>query len=309
MKAVSIFPFLGATVLAAPLCGNATGTSDTRLNLLPSTVTHLQLALFLENLEAEFFRSAVSNLTDQDARHGASFRQTVQAAAMQEVAHQQALANILGAAGAAAVPPCRYVFPSTNTDEFLSVGKTLSVIGAGATVGLVGPLSATNPELVQGIASIAATEARHAALFDVANDAAPNPTAFETPIPGTWAFNLALGLAVPGTCPLLPPHGHLAQTRCIPPGGGPDAPTRFTWDAAQEPFKAQSAEPLYVAWVNQMRPPIYTPLGISAPGSGDAKAPEGLQGAVVVVLTAQNRLERLEELAAATLAGPVVLVV
>lgn len=82
MKTVSIFPFLGATVLAAPLCGNATGTSDTRLNLLPSTVTHLQLALFLENLEAEFFRSAVSNLTDQDARHGASFRQTVQAAAM-----------------------------------------------------------------------------------------------------------------------------------------------------------------------------------------------------------------------------------
>lgn len=201
------------------------------------------------------------------------------------------------------------MFPSTNTDEFLSVGKTLSVIGAGATVGLVGPLSATNPELAQGIASIAATEARHAALFDVANDAAPNPAAFETPIPGTWAFNLALGLAVPGTCPLLPPLAILPKLAVSPPGGGLDAPTRFTWDATQEPFKVQSAEPLYVAWVNQMRPPIYTRLDISAPGSGDAKAPEGLQGAVVVVLTAQNRLERLEELAAATLAGPVVLVV
>jgi len=227
----------------------------------------------------------------------------------QEVAHQQALANILGAAGAAAVPPCRYVFPSTNTDEFLSVGKTLSVVGAGATVGLAGALSATNPELVQGIASIAATEARHAALFEVANGAGSNPAAFETPIPGTWAFNLALGLAVPGTCPVLPPMPILSRLTVSARGGGPDMPTRFTWDATQEAFKAQSSKPLYAAWVNQMRPPIYTRLDISAPGSGNATAPEGLQGAVVVVVTAQNRLERLEELAAATLAGPVVLVV
>ncbi|KAK8073340.1 hypothetical protein PG994_004239 [Apiospora phragmitis] len=245
MRTASILPFLGANVLAAPLCGNATGASDTRLSLLPTTVTYLQLALFLENLEAEFFRSAVSNLTDQDARHGASFHQTVQAAATvrhklvpsmpaplttpkQEVAHQQALVNILGAAGAAAVPPCRYVFPSTNTDEFSSVGKTLSVVGAGATVGLAGALSATNPELVPGIASIAATEARHAALFEVANGAAPNPAAFETPIPGPWAFNLALGLAVPGTCPVLPPMPILPKLAVSPPERGPDTPTRFT---------------------------------------------------------------------------------
>lgn len=82
MRTVSILPFVGATVLAAPLCGNATGGSDTRLHLLPAAVTSLQLALFLENLEAEFFRSAVSNLTSQDVRYGASFHQAVQAAAV-----------------------------------------------------------------------------------------------------------------------------------------------------------------------------------------------------------------------------------
>jgi hypothetical protein len=59
-------------VLAAPTCARA-GSSDTvTLYLSPSTIAGLQLALHLENLEVNFFQSAIANVTSSDVGQGIS---------------------------------------------------------------------------------------------------------------------------------------------------------------------------------------------------------------------------------------------
>jgi hypothetical protein len=65
---------LGATaVLAAPTCTNTTaGNNTTTIYLSSSTIAGLQLALYLENLEVNLFRSAFANITSGDTAQGIS---------------------------------------------------------------------------------------------------------------------------------------------------------------------------------------------------------------------------------------------
>ena len=71
-------------------------------------------------------------------------------------------------------------------------------------------------------------------------------------------------------------------------------------------FVAEAGKQLLVGWVNQLNMPIYTPLNITAKGKGTATVPPGMNGAVFAVVTTQQP-DNVDDLALATLAGPVVL--
>jgi hypothetical protein len=65
--------FFGATAaFAAPTCTRATGNNTVALYLSPGAIAGLQLALYLENLEVNFFRSASANITHGEIAQGIS---------------------------------------------------------------------------------------------------------------------------------------------------------------------------------------------------------------------------------------------
>ncbi|KFX94961.1 hypothetical protein O988_06068 [Pseudogymnoascus sp. VKM F-3808] len=302
---------LGATAaLAAPTCTSAAGSNTVALYLSPGTVAGLQLALYLENLEVNFFRSASVNITSGDAAQGIS-NATLDAisVAAQEQVHQKTLQNILLAAGSSIIPECQYVFPSRNTSEFLSLGRSLSSVGVSAILGLAETVAILDSSLVSGIASIAATEARHDAFFNVANGQLPNPAPFDTPISSTWAYNLALKFIVPASCPVELPITILPtlSTQVILPSN--QTSMTFSWDPKQEPVIQEKGKNLFIGWVNQLGSPIYTPLKSIGNGTGTATVPPGLKGVIYTALTTQNTLMSVDDLTEATLAGPAIILV
>ncbi|KAM3066450.1 hypothetical protein ACMFMG_012036 [Clarireedia jacksonii] len=304
---------LSATVvLAAPTCtSTSSGNNTATLYLSPSTIAGLQLALYLENLEVNFFRSASANITGADNADGISNAtlNAIREATLQEQVHQTTLQNILVAAGAAVIPECEYVFPSRNTSEFLSLGRSLSSVGVGAILALAESVAILDSNLVSGLASIAATEARHDSFFNVANGKLPNPAPFDTPISSTWAYNLALQFIVPASCPLeLPiPILPILSTQ-MTLKGNPKSMT-FSWDPTQKPVTQENGKELFIGWVNQLGSPVFTLLKSSGNGTGTTSIPSGLKGVVYTALTTQDTLMTIDELTAATLAGPAIILV
>lgn len=223
--------------------------------------------------------------------------------------HQTTLQNILLAAGASIIPECQYVFPSRNTSEFLSLGRSLSSVGVSAILGLAETVAILDSNLVSGIASIAATEARHDAFFNVANGQLPNPAPFDTPISSTWAYNLALKFIVPASCPVELPITILPtlSTQIILQSN--QTSMTFSWDPAQKPVIQENGKDLFIGWVNQLGSPVYTPLKSIGNGTGTATVPSGLKGVVYTALTTQNTLMSVDDLTGATLAGPAIVLV
>ena len=178
----------------------------------------------------------------------------------------------------------------------------LSSVGVGAALALADEVSALDPELVSGLASIAATEARHSAFFEVASGQVPNPSPFDTPVAGVWAYNLALNFIVPGSCPVSPPFQIIPKLTASAQEG--TTIWSFSWDPTQEPVVREAGRPLFIAWVNQLGSPIYTELSLTSNGTGTAQIPQGMEGAVFAALTSQGSLTTTDELAGSTLAGP-----
>lgn len=133
---------------------------------------------------------------------------------------------------------------------------------------------------------------------------------FETPSSAAWAYNFVLGYTRPGSCavelplPILPTLDINDKATVY---ARPGTQLTFNWDAAGRVAAARSGRPLFVAWVNQLNLPVFTLVTALGDGSGTANIPLGLSGAVFAVLTAQPELTSIEELTAATLAGPVIL--
>lgn len=230
-------------------------------------------------------------------------------ARQQEEVHQATLQNILLAAGAAIIPECQYRFPSSNTTEFLSLGRSLSFVGEGVILSLAESVANLDSNLVSGIASIAAVEARHDAFFNVANGQLPNPAPFDTPISQTWAYNLALQFIVPASCPVELPIPILPTLAAQATLQSNQTMMNFSWDPTQKPITQETGKSLFIAWVNQLGSPVYTPVKSSGNGTGTASIPSGLKGVVYTALTTQNSLLTIDDLTAATLAGPAVILV
>jgi hypothetical protein len=328
MQILNILLLVATVAIAAPSCTSSTSGNDTiTIDLSPSTISGLQLALHLENLELNFLQSGSSNITNSNVQMGISnmtlnaikeatkvsstddifeYELTVM---QQEERHVLTLQNILLAAGASIIPECQYVFPSTNTTEFLSLGRSLSSVGLGAILALAESVANLDSDLVSGIASIAATEARHDAFFNVANGQLPNPAPFDTPISSTWAYNLASAFIVPASCPLELPIPILPNLTTQKSFRANQTTMKFSWDPKQNPVVQEAGKDLFVGWVNQLGSPVYTPIISGGNGTGSTAIPSGLKGVVFAALTTQNNLVTVDDLTGATLAGPAVILV
>ncbi len=186
-------------------------------------------------------------------------------------------------------------------------------MGIGATIGLAERLAVTDPLLVKSVSSILAVESRHDAFFRHIEGEVPNPAPFDTGISDIWAYNFALSFIVPGSCsvevplPILPKLT-VSDASCSGPANSTmnESLREFTWDPAQMTFVAEAGKQLLVGWVNQLNVPVYTPLNITVKGKGTVPVPQEMNGVAFAVVTTQ-RLENVDDLALATLAGPVVL--
>jgi hypothetical protein len=331
---------VGSLVAAAPLCSNVTDTAGGGLPnfakptmISASAVKDLQLALFLENLETTYFLTGVGNITKWGVRGyrndtvgivskiaavspTSSIPDYVNLTSLQqEEVHIATLADLLEAYDAPLIPPCNYSFPVNSTREFFELADIITSVGIGATIGLADRLAVTDPELINVISSILTVESRHDAFFRHINGKVPNPAPFDTGISDIWAYNLALSFIVPGSCPIEVPVPILPALNVSDPSWSGSSYTstnaatlQFTWDPLQATFVAEADKQLLVGWVNQLNVPVYTALNITAKGTGTAAVPPGMNGAVFAAVTTQQP-DNVDDLALATLAGPVVLIV
>lgn len=193
--------------------------------------------------------------------------------------------------------------------EFLSLGRSLSSVALGAFLTLAELVASRDSSLVAGIASIAATEARHNAFFNVAVGQLPNPAPFDTPISLIWAYNLASAFIVPSSCPLELPIPIIPRLTTQETLRANQTRMNISWDPLQNAVVQEAGKDLFVGWVNQLGSPVYTPVTSTGDGTGSASIPSGLKGAVFTALTSQNTLVTVDDLTAATLAGPAIILV
>ncbi|KAJ5003218.1 hypothetical protein K4K57_012946 [Colletotrichum sp. SAR 10_99] len=301
---------------AASHC-NTTQHRQSQLTISAPAARSLQLALFMKDVEVDFFRrlSGTAETTSPSNITSAA----LESISTQDQIQRDALRRILDAAGEDPVQPCTYGPPPGDWAASVSAGWRLKSIGASANLGIAESIAATDATLLPGVLAMAATEARHDAVMAAADGRPASPTAFDTAIPEEWAFNLALGSVVPGTCPSLPAlpvvPGLSAQLSGGGgggsgggggggSGGGGGVTWSFSWDPEQAAASIESPKPLFIAWVNQLAAPVYTSLAATSPGNGTASPPGGTAGSVFAVLTSQDEAATVAELAGYALAGP-----
>lgn len=305
--------------------GGSIPTTPFPKTLSPTATSGFQLAHFLKNLEADFFRAGLANITAGQTSTAwrttsnttvtssspLSLHTTVAKIAAQELIHTATISHLLQTAHQHPVAPCRYHFPVTNLRQFLALSDAITTVSTGAINGLAQSIAvSSDPSLVALTSGMLGVEAWHSAYFRIVADAdtaaVSTPNLFETPISGIWAFNLAVDFVVPGSC-TLPPVPILPHLEV---GVAVESTAQFFWDPEQMPVATAVAQKqrLYIAWVNQLNKPIYTSLNITAPGVGVAVVPAGLAGQVYAAMTATTVPGDVYALADATLAGPAIFV-
>ncbi|KZF21429.1 hypothetical protein L228DRAFT_212327 [Xylona heveae TC161] len=282
--------------------------------LTKSEAQNIQLANFLENLEVNFFSQGLANITSWGVGdYPFNIVDIVTKIVAQEKVHVATFEDLLLQFGYETVPPCKYSFPVSNTEEFLALSNLITSVGIGAVIDLGQALANSNPYLVAAMESVVGVECRHDAFFRLTHNEVPNPFPFDTQIPGLWAFNLAHPFVIPGSCPTDLPLKVLPALNVVPAGppafAPQDRPTEieFTFDQPDTPGASNGGETLYIAWVNQVRVPQYTQLMRTGNGMGTASLPSRLSGVVFAALTSTTDPDNLAALANATLAGPVII--
>ena len=178
--------------LGAGLVGAAVLTSkskaQTGVTASASDIQILNYALALEHLEANFYTRGLERFTAESFNQ-ASFGPILGSGTVQgvytnltrirdhEVAHVQALQQVITAVGGTPVAACTYRFPYSNVDQFLQVAQTLEETGVMAYNGALGQMQ--NRQLMAAGVSITTVEARHAAYLNLVNSSIPFPRAFD----------------------------------------------------------------------------------------------------------------------------------
>ncbi|KAK7890028.1 hypothetical protein LTR67_008493 [Exophiala xenobiotica] len=286
--------------------------------LSQNALDNFQVANFLENLESAFFQEGLMNFTQWGSggtTNGVSNLNVVSHIAAQEEVHVAAIVGLLTGNGAQDVLPCQYSFPVSDETSFLALGNIITSVGIGALIGLQSALSTTDPGLEATIGSILPVESRHDAFFRLTAGEIPNPTTFETPISGIWAYNLALDFVVGGSCQNLPQS--ISSLPVFPDLGivgyggpsfaTPNAPGELIFRVGQPTMMPQgwNSGPLYMAWVNQNNVPAYTPVTTDGNGDLHADVQPNMFGMAFAALTNQNTATNVDDLTKATLAGPI----
>ncbi|KAI9855635.1 MAG: hypothetical protein M1813_009681 [Trichoglossum hirsutum] len=282
----------------------------------PGAIKEFQLALFLENLESSFFNTGLTLIRKWGINgYPNDTIEVISRVAAQEKVHIATFTNLLKGYNAEVIPPCNYSFPVNSTKGFFELANAITSVGIGATIGFAEHLAVTDPLLLRSISSILTVESRHDAFFRHIGGKVPNPSPFDTGINEIWAYNLALPFIVSGSCSIEVPLPILPTLSVSgPPSAAPANTTvgrslrEFTWDPMQIPFINEAGRPLLIGWVNQLNIPVYTKLNITVKGKGTADVPQGMNGVVFAVVTTQ-RPNNVDDLALATLAGPVVLAI
>jgi hypothetical protein len=225
----------------------------------------------------------------------------------QERTQHAALQAMLRRTGGADIPPCQYTFPD-NATELVFLMHALKVIEVGVHLSVAESLSSTDATVDTLLSSIASVAAGQDALLHAATNSSTSLASFDTPLSDIWAYNLALGFTRPGSCarelpiPILPVLSLNNKTADFARAGGK---IMFGWDMAARAALSRSGKPLFIGWVNQVDAPVYTPLTPVGDAMGTTDVPAGMFGTAYAVLTAQTDIIDINELTAATLAGPV----
>jgi hypothetical protein len=205
------------------------------------------------------------------------------------------------------VPPCKYAFPVTNFEEFLSIANLITSANFGSVIGLQQQLDGSAPALATSTTAILGVETRHDAFLRILHGVVPNPAPYDTGIPIGWAYNIGLQYTVPGSCPVevpLPtyPQLYLDHPASFSNGSYPDT-LSFTWDTQQSWVQREKGKQLYAAWVNQYNEPMYTNVTVYKSGYGSTTVPKGMQAVAFMALTTLQP-EDFTDLQDATLVGP-----
>ncbi len=313
---------LTGAVIAAPI--TVVVTQETQLqaggnipdmaiptSLSPNAIDGLKLVNFLDNLELNFFAAGYTNMTVRNSNEWSTagypsnlnISATTKKMVAQELVHIASVETLLLSADQKTLNSCQYRFPVSTVQEFFAIGDTIINLGISATRGLAQGVAASDPALIAATSSMLAVKSRYSAFLRIAGNLSPNPTPFDAAISATWAFNLALRYVVPGSCSFLPA---LPILPTLGVTGTTNISISLTWDPKQTPVSTAVAnrQPIYIAWVNQLNVPIYTPLTIVAPGTGISPRPAGLEGVSFIAMTGSTDPRSSIDLLGATLAGP-----
>ena len=166
--------------------------------------------------------------------------------------------------------------------------------------------------MLQTAGSILPNEARHDTYLRDGAGASPFPTPYDTALTALFAYNLAHMFVV--SCPqelpgqvLLP---KLNLTSPMPPENlQPPTPAgttlNFAWDPSQFFVNVDPNAPLYIAFINQVSPPVFEEVTKTGTGTGTVAVPDAIGGIAFAVLsTFSGGLSAMDLSLFGTLAGP-----
>lgn len=149
-----------------------------------SEVDVLNYALTLEHIEATFYTQGVEAFAAQDyvdLGFDPSVLDYITAIRDHEVAHVEALTQVVTDLGGEPAAQAEYDFGYTTLAEFLAVAQALENTGVDAYTGAAQYLI-DNDDLLTAALTIHGVEARHAAYLNLLNATSPFPDAFDAPL-------------------------------------------------------------------------------------------------------------------------------
>ena len=195
--------------------------------------------------------------------------------------------------------------PRQQPERVFTLANIITPVGIGAVINIASSLALSDPQIVQGPASIFAIEARHDAFFRyyLISDI-PNRAPFDTRISGTYALNLASPFIVKDSraAPSFPAilTSKAGATGKMTRSSGQINIYLDTANVSKEDL----SKPLYVAWLTQANVVPYQPTTVDRAGVIKSMVPEGMAGMAFAALTWQETAEDVNSLTAVTFAGP-----
>ncbi|PQE13924.1 late sexual development protein [Rutstroemia sp. NJR-2017a BBW] len=301
-------PVLLSQATADQAGGGVPGGPLPETSFTPNAVQLFKVANFIENIESAFFAQVLQSLGKDEtfnapARDGRSIANVTSQIAAQELVHIATVGGLLGAVGQPSVPACATVVGVSDTNDFLAKSNVITSASIGVIISLISTLATTDAPLVRPLASILSTESQQDTFFRMTGNNTPSAAPFNTGLSTTFAYNIALNLVDPRSCPQLMPLPILPSLNLTSPimtaTSPPTPPTSITFNATDVPL----GKNLYIGWVNQVNPIVYTNVTVKG-GVGSVDVPKGLTGMTFAALTAQMMETTVDGLSNATLAGP-----
>ncbi|KAF2763999.1 hypothetical protein EJ03DRAFT_332250 [Teratosphaeria nubilosa] len=179
---------------AAALAGVALASPIQKRDAENMDGTILRLALTLEHFENVFYKTALTNFTEDDfvqAGYSANYYNNLKYISYDEQEHVKFIESALTAAGITPDAPCKYSFPYTDVVSFITLSSVLEGVGTSAYLGAAGLI--TDKNYLTAAGAILAVEAEHTSYQRAAVNKVPIANPFGTPLDPTSSYSLAAG--------------------------------------------------------------------------------------------------------------------